>query len=231
MTGAQAEDDNEKATVGNTYIDMRSGPGRAYPIFYAAEHDEIVELIKRRTDWIKINTKRGKTGWAHVSDLSELYDLDGKQLAFSNAGKDDYLSRRWELGFNGGDFEGANVLGATVGYRFTQNLTAELKLSQASGQFSDSLVAAAAIMHQPFPEWRISPFFIIGAGAIDTSPDTTLVQTEDRLDNTLLVGAGAYVYLSRRFVLRLEYNNHLALTSRDENEEINEWKMGFNVFF
>jgi len=31
--------------------------------------------------------------------------------------------------------------------------------------------------------------------------------------------------------MRLEYNNYLALTSRDDNEEVNEWKMGFNVFF
>ncbi len=221
----------EKATVDRAYIDMRTGPGRAYPIFHVVENDEIVELIKRRTDWIKVETKRGKTGWAHVSQMADTFGEDGKQLAFAGATQEDYLARRWELGFHGGDFEGASSLGATLGYRFTQNFTAEVKVSQATGRFSDSKLASVALMHQPFPEWRVSPFFILGTGIIDTSPDTTLVQSEDRSDTALLVGGGAYVYLSRRFVMRLEYNNHLALTSRDTNEEVNEWKLGFNVFF
>ncbi len=231
---ASAEDeisDHERATVDTSYIDMRTGPGRGYPIFYAIEQDEIVELIKRRTDWVKVRTRRGKTGWAHVSQMEETFGADGKQLSFNHANKDEYLARRWEIGFNGGDLEGANALGATLGYRFTQNLTAELKLSQATGQFSDSKIGSIAVMHQPFPEWRVSPFFIMGTGIIDTSPDTTLVQTEDRSDTSLLVGAGAYIYMNRRFVLRLEYNNYQVLTSRDENEEVNEWKLGFNVFF
>ncbi len=226
-----ADDDREKATVDTSYIDMRTGPGRAYPIFHVVERDEIIELIKRRTDWIKVQTKRGKTGWAHVSHMGDTVGFDGKQLAFKQANEEDYLARRWEIGFNGGDFAGANALGATLGYRFTQNFTAEVKLSQATGQFSDSKMAGLALMHQPFPNWRVSPFFLLGSGVIDTSPDTTLVQTEDRTDTALIVGAGAYVYLSRRFVMRLEYNNYLALTSRDDNEEVNEWKMGFNVFF
>jgi uncharacterized protein YgiM (DUF1202 family) len=221
----------EKATVDRAYIDMRTGPGRAYPIFHVVENDEIVELIKRRTDWVKVKTKRDKTGWAHISQMADTFGEDGKQLAFAGAKQSDYLARRWELGFNGGDFEGASSLGATFGYRFTQNFTAEVKVSQATGRFSDSKLASIALMHQPFPEWRVSPFLILGTGIIDTSPDTTLVQSEDRTDTALLVGGGANVYLSRRFVLRLEYNNHLALTSRDSNEEVNEWKLGFNVFF
>lgn len=225
------EPELERATVDTSYIDLHTGPGRAYPIFHAIEREEIVELIKRRTDWIKVKTKRGKTGWAHVSHMGDTYGSDGLQLGFKDAGQEDYLARRWDIGFNGADIEGANGLGATLGYRFTQNLSAELKLTQATGQFSDSKIASVALMHQAFPQWRVSPFFILGTGVIKTSPDTTLVQTEDRTDNSLLVGGGAYIYMSRRFVLRLEYNNHLVLTSRDENEEVNEWKIGFNVFF
>jgi hypothetical protein len=37
--------------------------------------------------------------------------------------------------------------------------------------------------------------------------------------------------LTRNFVVRFEYQSLLALTERDENEELEEWKLGFAVFF
>ena len=41
---------------------------------------------------------------------------------------------------------------------------------------------------------------------------------------------GADVYLSKRFIFRVEYKRHTVLTSRDDNEEIDEWIAGFSVF-
>jgi hypothetical protein len=38
-------------------------------------------------------------------------------------------------------------------------------------------------------------------------------------------------YLTDRFILRVEYKRHTVLTSRDDNEEIDQWKAGFSVFF
>ena len=46
-----------------------------------------------------------------------------------------------------------------------------------------------------------------------------------------LAGAGFRVYLTRRFVFRTEYKTYVAFTSRDDNEEIREWKAGFSFFF
>lgn len=220
-----------KVTVDDTYIELHTGPGRGYPVFHVIERGELVELEKRRTDWIKIVTKRGKTGWAKRAEMNKTLGPDGSRLDFGNPTLDDYIARRMEMGVAVGDFDGAESLTVNLGYRFSKNLSGEIKLSQATGQFSDNKLATLAVVHQPFPSWRISPFFTLGAGIIDTSPSATLVQTEDRSDTALLVGVGSYVYLTRRFVMRLEYSNHMILTSRDENEEVNEWKVGFNVFF
>jgi hypothetical protein len=82
-----------------------------------------------------------------------------------------------------------------------------------------------------FPEKRWSPFFTLGAGAIRTEPKATLVDTLDRRDSMALAGAGFRVYLTRRFVFRTEYKTYVAFTSRDDNEEIREWKAGFSFFF
>lgn len=219
-------------TVDDTYIEVHTGPGRGYPIFHVIERGEIIHLHKRRTDWIKVSDKRdSKHGWVKRDALNQTLGPDGEPLFFGEPGWDEYIARRWDLGVAMGEFKGADSLTLNLGYRFSHNISAEVRFSQATGEFSDNTIVNAAVIHQPFPQWRISPFFMLGAGVIETQPHATLVQTEDRSDTAMLVGAGAYIYLSRRFVMRLEYNNHLILTSRDENEEIDEWKLGFNVFF
>jgi hypothetical protein len=118
-----------------------------------------------------------------------------------------------------------------VGYRFTKNLSTEIRLAQNTGQYSDSQILALAILHQPFPDLRVSPFIGIGAGTLKTMPSTTLVQAEDREDQLLQASIGAYIHITGRFFLRAEYVNDYVLTSRNTNQEVNEWKLGFNIFF
>jgi hypothetical protein len=77
----------------------------------------------------------------------------------------------------------------------------------------------------------VSPFFTIGTGIIQIEPKATLVQPLDRRDQTAYVGGGLRFYLGRRFFIRGEYKSHMLFTSRDENEEIDEWKIGLAFFF
>ena len=130
-----------------------------------------------------------------------------------------------------GDFEGADILTAYAGYMMTRNLSVELQLSQAFGDFSDALLASINLLAQPFPEWRASPFFLLGTGVINTDPNVTLVSEEDRTDQITNVGVGLRVYLTRRFIFRAEYQNHVILQTTDDNQEIDEWKAGFAFFF
>ena len=218
-------------TVADPYIELHSGPGRGYPILHVAEKGESVTILKRRTDWFKVRTQRGKVGWVKRRQMKDTLGPDGRLVDLGDPTIEDFLARRWEFGVTGGDFEGADSLSISLGYRFSDNISAEPKLTQATGNISDSKLASVALLNQPFPEWRLSPYFMLGASRIKTDPSATLVATEDRSDNALLVGLGAYYYISRRMMLRLEYNNHLILTSREENEEVNEWKAGLSVFF
>jgi len=224
-------DEPLQVSIDDAFINMHSGPGRGYPIFHVVERDEIITLIKRRTDWIKVKTKRGIVGWIKRSDMQFTLALDGSKPDFPTPGRGDYLVDRWELGMAYGDFAGADGLAFNLGYRFTKNLSAEVRLDDNTGQFSDSQIVAAAVLFQPFPQWRVSPYFSIGGGKITTLPSATLVQTEDRKDNLLQASLGAYVHIKGRLFMRVEYANHYILTSRNTNEEVNEWKVGFNIFF
>lgn len=218
-------------TSTHAFIDVHTGPGRGYPVFHVIEKDETITLLKRRTDWVKIKDHRGYTGWIAYDDLQHFIDGTGKSLDFKLASLETWQDRRFELGVAIGDFNGADSLSLAVGYKFSKNLTAELRVQGATGQFSSNLLGHLAITHQPFPEWRLSPYFILGAGTINTNPSATLADAEDRSDAAMLAGIGMSYYLMRQFVVKAEYNNHYILTSREENEEINEWKLGFSVFF
>jgi hypothetical protein len=220
-----------QVSVNTAYIDVYSGPGLGHPVFHVVERGETITLLKRHTDWVKIETRRGQQGWIQRKALRHTLGPDGQPPTMVDTGQGDYLARRFELGISVGDFAGADSLNASLGYRFTPQLTTELRLGQNTGQYSDSRIATLGLLHQPFPEWRVSPFFGVAIGRIKTLPSATLVEAEDRKDNLFQASLGTYVYLSRRFFLRVEYTNHLILTSRDTNEEINEWKLGFNVFF
>lgn len=226
-----SDQENLVVTILDPYADMHTGPGRGFPIDYVIERGETATLLKRRTDWIKVETAKGRRGWVHRDDLNLTLGPDDYLVEFNDPTIEDYVSRRWSGGFAAGDFAGADALSAFIGYRFSNNLSTELKVTQAIGNFSNSFIVGASMVHEPFPEWRVSPFFSIGVGSIKTTPDATLVQTEDRTDTIMMVGIGAQAYISRQFMLRVEYTNNLILTSRDENDEVNEWKIGFNVFF
>ena len=226
-----ANDEPMQVSVDDAFINIYSGPGRGYPIFHVVEREEIITLLKSRTEWIKIKTKRGIIGWIRRDDMQFTLALDGSQPQFPDSKQADYLVDRFELGAAYGDFAGADSLTMNLGYRFTKNLSAELRYAENTGQFSDSQIIAGGILFQPFPDLRASPFFSVGGGTIKTFPSSTLVQTEDREDNLLQASLGTYVHITGRFFLRVEYTNHYILTSRNTNDEVNEWKVGFNVFF
>jgi hemolysin activation/secretion protein len=56
------------------------------------------------------------------------------------------------------------------------------------------------------------------------------VDEQDRTEQISSVGLGVRWYLTRRFVLRAEYQSHVIFQNTDDNQEINEWKAGFAFF-
>jgi hypothetical protein len=228
---ALCEEENRAVVIDDPFIELHTGPGRGYPIFYVGERGEEVQLLKRRTEWFKIRTERGKEGWVHEQQLATTLNLGGGPLELPSYDLADYAERRWEVGILYGDFGGANAISSYGSYSFTPNLSGELWVTQVLGRFSDSSAVNLNIVHVMYPEWRASPYFTLGAGAIHTSPKATLVATTDRNDSTAHAGFGVRTYLTRRFVFRAEYKTHVVFTSRNDNEEIREWKAGFSFFF
>lgn len=231
ITGARAEKQHREVVIDDPFIELHTGPGRGYPVFYIAERGEQVELLMQRTEWFKVRIERGEEGWVHRQQLKTTLNLDGEPFDLPGLNIEDYQARRWEVGVLYGDFGGANAISTYGAFNLTPNLSGELWVTQVLGRFSDSTLANLNIVHTMYPEWRVSPYFTLGAGAIHTEPKATLVATVDRTDSVAHAGAGVRAYLTRRFVFRAEYKAYVVFTSRNDNEEIREWKAGFSFFF
>ena len=231
MDLAQAKADYRTVMVADPFLDMRTGPGVGYPKFYVVDRGESVDILKRRTDWFLVRSQEGKEGWVSRDQLGRTLRPDGQKVEFKAADQSDFTDARWEAGVLAGDFGGANIVSIYGGFSLNPYVSLEAWGSQILGNFSNGWMGSLNVVHETWPDWRISPFFTLGTGVIHTEPKSTIVQGEDRTDQVAHVGAGFRIYATRRFILRAEYKSYVVFTSRDNNEEVEEWKVGFAFFF
>ncbi len=224
----------QEVQVADPYIELHTGPGRGYPIFYVAERGEWIMVLARKTDWFKIRTRKGKEGWVSREQMEKTVTASGKQTRFKRYSKAEFSQRRWEAGFNAGQFNDSPIISIYGGFAFSPNLSAELALSQVLDKNFTSNMIQGRLLAQPFAHWRFSPYFALGAGYMESRATGSLIQPIDKSNQFSLVGLGLRTYITRRFIFRLEYNAYLLYTAsveRDKNEDIREWKAGFSVFF
>jgi len=217
--------------IADPYVELHSGPGSGYPIFHVADRGEQLVVSKRRTNWFKVRTEDGKKGWVDADQLMRTLDLDGEQTEIEMPDRGKYIERNTEIGFQIGDFDGANAISVYGAYLFNENLSVELWGTNLLGDFSSGWMVNINLLHQPYPDWFVSPYFALGTGVLHIRPKATLVDAESRTDQEAHVGFGLRTYLGERFLIRTEYRSYVVFTKRDSNEEVNEWKVGFAFFF
>jgi hypothetical protein len=213
------------------YLELHTGPGRGYPVTQVVARDDGIDVLKRRTDWFKVRTERGVEGWASQRDMLQTVLADGTAFTFPLGDRAGFTSHRWEMGIFAGDYGGATLISGFASYSLNSQMMAELSISQFLGNASNGTLVDLGLTHVFLPEWRLSPFVSLGTGLVTIDPKGTLVAPLDRSDQTAYVGGGVRFYLTRRFFLRGEYKSHVVFTSRDDNEEVDEWKLGFAFFF
>jgi hypothetical protein len=232
--GLWSKDEPQQVTIADPYIELHTGPGSAYPVFYVIERGQTVEVIRRQTDMFKLRTETGKEGWATREQMVRTLSADGEPIQITDPGRGDFAERKWEMGVTAGEIGDAAVLSLYGGYAFNENLSAELTASESIGNLSSSISLMGSVLAQPFPEWRVSPFFSLGTGVMQTRPLPTLVIPENTTNQFAQVGVGIKTYVTRRFIFRFEVNEiniFSASNESDSNEVFTEWKMGFGVFF
>jgi len=220
-----------EVVVADPYLELHTGPGRGYPVFHVVERGAAVEILKRRTDWFLVRTEDRREGWVSREQMLQTLQPTGELTTFQDGSREHFAQHRWEAGVQAGDFDGASVISVYGAWLFNPSLQVDVTLSHVLGEFSNSYLANVGITHVVVPEWRVSPTVTLGTGVIHTEPQSTIAELEDRTDQVGYVGAGVRAYLARRMLVRLDYRSYVLFTSRDDNEEIDEWKLGLAFFF
>lgn len=218
--------------VADPLMELRTGPGRGFPVFYVAERGETVQVIKRRTAWFKVRTERMKEGWVSREQMESALAAEGVSQSLRDAVLEDFLHKRVEAGFAAGRFDGDPVVAFRVGYLLTDNLIAEASFSQVAGTFSGSRLYSGNLQIQPYTNTRFAPYFTIGGGRFENRNRGSLIGTTNTINSAVAnAGVGIRIYLTRNFLMRLDYRQYLSLTSVDKNDRFSEGLLGFSFFF
>jgi len=222
---------HREVVVSDPYIEMHTGPGAGFPVFFVVGRGDNVAVLTRRTDWYLVREHQGREGWVTEQQLARTLELNGKQINLEIPTLENLAKHRFEGAVMFGDFGGASLTSIGVSYGFSDHLSMELVAGAAPGNIYDVDLVTLSLTHTMLPTKRISPYLSLGTGQIHTSVHTTQAQKVDNTNQISFVGAGVRVYLTRRFIARAEYDANYIYTKRNQNEDAREWKAGFAFFF
>ena len=221
----------ERLQVTDPYLELRTGPGRGYPIFYVAERNEWIEITLRHTDWFKVRTAAGKEGWVDRHQLESTLTEGGRTKTFREIVLDDYLKRKLEFGAAYGRFKSEPMLKLWTSYNVTDVFAVELTGGQVQGVFSGTDFWHVNLLAQPWSDQRLAPYFGLGFGKFKNIPNASLVgaiNTDARLANATL---GLRYHLTDRFIARLDWTIYTAYVADTRTDEYRAVSAGLAFFF
>jgi hypothetical protein len=232
---AKEDKDYLKLEVIDAFVEVRTGPGRAYPIFYVIEEGEAVDVLAKRTGWYEVRAANGKTGWATASQLSRTLQKTGEPADLPSVSFGDYQKNKWRVGFAygevfDGEIKGTDLFSAALSYRFLSYLSLEGEVGKTFNSQTEGDFYSVNVLVEPFSHWRLSPELLLGRGklSLGSQPELTVLQGRDSNFNNY--GLGLNFYLGRNFVIRGEYRRY-SISTDSNDTDLDLWKIGFNTFF
>ena len=230
---AEKPDPNEfqKLTVAEAYIELHTGPGSGFPIFFVEQRGNKIQILKRKTDWFKVYTQTDKIGWVKREQLEKTLTEAGVKKTFKDILIDDYIKSRIEFGIGMGLFESEQSFTLHAGYKLTPNITFELAYTKIAGKFSSSTLYQGNFNLQLYPDSRFSPFMFIGYGKFENAPSTSLVSGQNVSLDMGNAGLGVKFYLTDQFYFRADASTYVVLVGDNRSDEYSHFSAGFSFFF
>ncbi len=221
----------EQLQVADPFLEMHTGPGRGYPVFFVVERGQRVVVELRRTDWFRVRAAGGQVGWVPRTQLERTLTEAGIGKSFRDILLDDYLRRRVELGGGGGRFGGEPMLKLWLGVRLASPVGLELAGGQVQGTFSGTDFWHVSVVAEPWHDQRWSPFISVGLGTFRNIPNRSLVDAAGVNAKLGQASAGVRWYISERFVARADATLYTAFVADNRSLEYRAVSLGLACFF
>lgn len=220
-----------RVRVVGPYLDMHSGPGRGYPVFYVAERDEWVVIELRHTDWFKVRTARGAQGWVSREQMKQTVTEDGTPFELADPSLLDFLNRRFDVGAGYGATKKTSITRLWAGWRMSDTLSLDLNIAEVQSQTATTGIWTASLLGEPWSDKRISPFFGVGVGRFHYEPNKSLVNREVLDGNMGVVTLGLRYHLSGRAAVRVDYSRYLVTVSDFDYRKYHAGTIGLSIHF
>ena len=226
---AHAAERHLELVVTQPYLEMHSGPGRGFPVVYVAERDELITVLFSRTEWYKVRAPRGQEGWVRRADLALTTLTSGEPAPIPPYPV--FSTHHWEVGAGYGVYNRENLVTAYGDYSLTDSIDAEFVVQQALGTLDNRYITTIGLRHTFVPEWKwFSPTAGLGTGfqyIEEKAPPAPL----EKSNQMAYVSLGARGFITRRFMWRADWRRYIVFNNLNVSEELEEWKLGFAVFF
>lgn len=213
------------------YLDMRSGPGRGYPIFYAAEREEWVVIEVRHTDWFKVRTARGASGWVSREQMRQTVTEDGVPFEMADPTLQAFLNRRFDFGVGYGATAKTSFTRVWAGWRFSDTMSLDLNGADVQGQSYTTTIWSASLLAEPWSDKRLSPFVGVGVGHYNYVPNKNRVNRHEADGNMGVFTLGGRYYLASRVALRIDYSRYAAFISDKTYRNFQAGTIGLSLHF
>lgn len=220
-----------RVRVTGPYLDMRSGPGRGYPVFYAAEKDEWVVIELRHTNWFKVRTARGPVGWVSREQMKQTVTEDGVPFELADPTLNDFLQRRFDIGVGYGATAKTAFTRVWAGWRMSDTLSLDLNYADVQQRSASTGIWTASLLAEPWSDQRISPFVGVGVGRFNHVPNESLVNNETQNGNLGVFTLGVRYFLSGRAALRIDYSRYAVFVSDTDYRNYQAGTIGLSIHF
>jgi len=226
-----SDDGLQRVQVADPYVEIRTGPGRGFPITNVAKKTEWLVIEIRHTDWFKVRTEAGKEGWVDRVQMENTLTEAGAKTSFRDVLVDDYLRRRVEFGGAWGHFSSDPVLKLWTSYNVTEIFAIEGAVGQVQGSYSGTNFWQIDLLAQPWADKRLEPFFGIGVGRIQNVPNASLVSAVTTNSNMANAMIGLRYHLGERFIARVDWTEYTSLVSANRTDQYHAVTAGLSFFF
>jgi len=205
--------------VTDPYLEMRSGPGRGFPVVYVVGRDEVLTVLYSRTDWFKVRAPHGNEGWVRRADLARTLLESGEPAPIPPY--PEFASHRWELGAGYGVYNRENLVTTYGDFSLTTSLDVELAVQQAFGTLDNRYIASLGVRHTFIPEWKwFSPTAGIGT-AYQYIQDKVPPAPLQKSNAMAYVSLGARGFITRRFLWRVDWRHYVVFNDLNVYENGN----------